>query len=55
MSERKIDARGLEESDRGALNNDQRNELRKLKVDIKKTDEQYLRVSFEESKDNKGH
>ena len=45
MSDRKIDKRGLENSDKGALNNDQVQKCRQLKVDVQKIDEQYVRVS----------
>jgi hypothetical protein len=44
MSDRKIDKRGLENSDKGALNNDQVQKCRQLKVDVQKIDEQYVRA-----------
>ena len=35
---------GLEKSDEGALDEEQRKKLRQLKVDMQKIDEQYIRV-----------
>ena len=37
--------KGLEKSDVGALNPEQRSKLRQLKVDVQKLDEKYIRVS----------
>ena len=37
--------KGLEKSDEGALNPEQRSKLRQLKVDVQKLDEKYIRVS----------
>lgn len=37
--------KGLEKSDGGALNPEQRSKLRQLKVDVQKLDEKYIRVS----------
>lgn len=39
--------KGLEKSDEGALNPEQRSKLRQLKVDVQKLDEKYIRVSNE--------
>ena len=36
--------KGLEKSDGGALNPEQRSKLRQLKVDVQKLDEKYIRV-----------
>ena len=36
--------KGLEKSDEGALNPEQRSKLRQLKVDVQKLDEKYIRV-----------
>ena len=38
--------KGLEKSDSGALNEEQRSKLRQLKVDVQKLDEKYIRVSI---------
>lgn len=39
--------KGLEKSDGGALNPEQRSKLRQLKVDVQKLDEKYIRVRRE--------
>ena len=39
--------KGLEKSDGGALNLEQRSKLRQLKVDVQKLDEKYIRVRRE--------
>ena len=44
VEHRKIDKRGVETMDRGALNEQQRKDLRQLKVDVQKIDEDYVRV-----------
>jgi hypothetical protein len=41
---RKIDKRGLENSDKGALNPDQIEKCRQLKVKVQKIDENYVRA-----------
>ena len=38
--------KGLEKSDGGALNPEQRSKLRQLKVDVQKLDEKYIRVRW---------
>ena len=40
-----INPGGLTESDKGALNEEQRVKLRQLKVDVEKLDQKYIRVS----------
>lgn len=44
MPDESIIVNGLEHSDKDALNEQQRKDLRQLKVDVQKIDEQYIRV-----------
>jgi len=45
--------KGLEKSDGGALNPEQRSKLRQLKVDVQKLDEKYIRVRRDRSGNNR--
>ena len=45
--------KGLEKSDGGALNPEQRSKLRQLKVDVQKLDEKYIRVRREGIRNNR--
>lgn len=42
-----INPGGLTESDKGALNEEQRVKLRQLKVDVEKLDQKYIRVCLQ--------